>query len=85
MKKLFKSISCAYKLWEMGYYLSDNTDKESDGCSWGFIRLNFDNGEQKKFAIVDWDFRKDNVEKFSHDFISMGNGDSTLHRWDEVK
>lgn len=48
MKKFLKTISCAYKLWTMGYHLSESITKEADGSEWGFIRLNFDNGEQKK-------------------------------------
>lgn len=38
---------------------------------------------KKKFAIADWDFKKNNKEEFSHNFVSLGTGDNTLHRWDE--
>lgn len=62
MKKFLQSVKCAYLLWKMGYYLSDNTSISPDGEIWGFIRLNNNNvgkdekGEERKYALVDIDF-----------------------------
>ena len=61
MKKLFKSLWCAYLLWKMGFFLSENTSKyewkdEGEKRMDGFLRLNFENGKIKKYAVVDFDF-----------------------------
>lgn len=56
MKNLLMTLRCAYYLWKMGFYLSDNTRVDPNGEHWGFIRLNFVRGKVEKYALADFDF-----------------------------
>jgi len=83
MKKFFVSLKNFLILYKMGYFLSDSTHKDdsfSDNHNselWGFIRLNFEKGNIKKYAILDIDFR---AHAFSH--IHGGINNTSLYRID---
>lgn len=82
MKKLLVSIKVVYYLWKMGYFLSENAHSDSQDELWGFFRLNFENGGQKKYAIVDIDFaipRSGERKSYSHVHAGPEN---SLHRFD---
>lgn len=78
--KFVRHIRDSVHLYRMGYFLSDSTHKSPDlPGQWGFIRLNFERGGVKDYAIFDIDFC-DTV--FSHVHRVSGGVDLNLHRWD---
>lgn len=64
MKKLLTTLICAYKLWKVGFYLTDNTDtytwdKGKTYRTDGFIRLHFVQGSFENHCVADWDLLVD--------------------------
>lgn len=79
MKKLMRCLKSALILWKMGFFLSNNTTDDKSG-KWGFIRVNFDNGIDKSFALSDFDFQIDSEGNLV--YVHFHNGNQTLFRFD---
>jgi len=64
----------------MGFFLSENTSQytwndksEIEKRMDGFIRLNFDNGKVKEYAVVDFDFLLVNGK---NEFVNVKGGEN---------
>ena len=65
MKKFLKHLWICMFLYESGFFFSENIHYDQVSLEskkkviWGFVRLNFERGEKKEYAIVDIDFQED--------------------------